>query len=228
MWGGLTVWGIKMAKKFHLNHVWTALIAGLIIVTMDILLDVVAIRLDGGFWVWVGRPLELVINNSGFFSVIWVNFVGYMIEVPTVTYLTLRKCEKVEEKDWGKQIKWTFLIAFLAIAVTGVGSLIALGLNALTKDYFSFITFVVLWFFLIFVLMKRVFSLKVSIPLWRHWNYPMLIFWIAMYGYCLAGIVFLEIQKTQMWFLLLGIVFMAATLGLSLVEMEEKLEMEEK
>ena len=60
MWGGLTVYGIRLAQKLKWNRIQTSLAAGIFIVTMDILLDVVAIRLDGGFWVWVGKELSLI------------------------------------------------------------------------------------------------------------------------------------------------------------------------
>ncbi len=91
MWGGLTVYGIKLAKKLCFGKFLTALCAGFFIVTMDILLDVVAIRLDGGFWTWVGKAITTGITQSTFMSIIWVNFLGYMIETPSVVWLTLRK-----------------------------------------------------------------------------------------------------------------------------------------
>lgn len=56
MWGALTVYGIRLAEKLRMSRIMTALTAGMLIVTMDLLLDVAAIRLDGGFWVWIGKP----------------------------------------------------------------------------------------------------------------------------------------------------------------------------
>lgn len=49
MWGGITVCALRIAKKFSLTKIMTALLSGWLIVSMDLLLDVVAIRLDGGF-----------------------------------------------------------------------------------------------------------------------------------------------------------------------------------
>ena len=62
MWGGLTVYGLRIARRLKLNDFMTALVTGWLIVTMDILLDVAAIRLDGGFWVWDGREITLEIG----------------------------------------------------------------------------------------------------------------------------------------------------------------------
>lgn len=50
MWGGLTVCGLRIARRLGFGKVMTALVTGFLIVSMDLLLDVVAIRLDGGFF----------------------------------------------------------------------------------------------------------------------------------------------------------------------------------
>ena len=70
MWGGLTVYGITLARKLQFGKLFTTLSAGMCIVTMDLLLDVVAIRLDGGFWTWVGNLISLDITQSTFMCVI--------------------------------------------------------------------------------------------------------------------------------------------------------------
>ena len=81
MWGGLTVYGLRIARRLKLNDFMTALVTGWLIVTMDILLDVAAIRLDDGFWVWDGREITMEITHHMFMSVIWVNFLGYMFAI---------------------------------------------------------------------------------------------------------------------------------------------------
>lgn len=209
MWGGLTVYGIKLAQKLKWNRVRTSLMAGMFIVTMDILLDVVAIRLDGGFWLWVGKEINLGIDQHTFMSVIWVNFLGYMIETPTVVWLTLCKREKVAENDWKQQTKHMFLIVLLAILVTAAGSGIALGLNLLTNDWFACIAFVMLWSVLMAMLIHRCFVLKLR-PGKPEW--PMLIFWAAMYGYCLIALCALDIAAAAPWFMAVGMLFTAGTL----------------
>ena len=209
MWGGLTMYGVKLAQKLKWDRVRTALAAGMFIVTMDILLDVVAIRLDGGFWVWVGKEISLTIDQHTFMSVIWVNFLGYMIETPTVVWLTLRKRERVAETDWKQQTKHMFLIALLAILVTAAGSLIALGMNMLTDDWFACVAFVLLWGVLMVMLVRRGIGLRLR-PGKPDW--PMLIFWAAMYGYCLIALCALDIPAEAPWFMAVGLLFTAGTL----------------
>lgn len=215
MWGGLTVYGIKLAQKLKWNKLMTALAAGMFIVTMDILLDVVAIRLDGGFWVWVGKEISLGIDQHTFMSVIWVNFFGYMIETPTVVLMTLRKREKIAPTDFKKQTVHMVLIALGAILVTAAGSLIALGLNAVTNDWFACIAFVLLWTVMFVWMICRCVKLRMrpGKP-----NIPAVVFWLAMYGYCLVALCGLGIHQQVPWFLLVGIVFTAGTLYVTVAE----------
>ena len=222
MWGGLTVYGIKLAKKLKFGKMMTALSAGMFIVTMDILLDVVAIRLDGGFWTWVGNPINTTITQSTFLSVIWVNFLGYMIETPTVVLLTQIKCKKVEEKQFKKQTLGMFLIALGSILVTAVGSLAALGLNAITNDWFACIAFSLLWIFMIGAMVRQAVSRKLMPISMKQWDIPMLIFWFAMYVYCIAGILALGLVKEIPWFLGLGILFVLATFYVGVSEAKNK------
>ena len=219
MWGGLTVYAIKLAQKLKWDRVRTSLVAGMFIVTMDILLDVVAIRLDGGFWVWVGKEISLGIDQHTFMSVIWVNFLGYMIETPTVVWLTLRKREKVSETDWKQQVKHMFLIALAAILVTAAGSGIALGLNLLTDDWFSCIVFVLLWSVLMVMLIHRCVALKLR-PGKTEWS--VLVFWAAMYGYCLIALYALGITAAVPWFMVVGLLFTAGTVYIASANEEEK------
>ena len=211
MWGGLTVYGIRLAKKLNFGKWMTAFAAGFFIVTMDILLDVVAIRLDGGFWVWVGNPINTEITQHTFLSVIWVNFLGYMFETPAVVLLTQLKCKKVKPTEWGKQTLGMFLIAIGAIIVTAVGSLASLGLNAITDDWFACIAFSLLWLAVAVLIIRQAIKIGLRPLCPKKWDVPMLIFWLAMYGYCLIALGYLGLIAALPWLFVVGILFTAAT-----------------
>ena len=211
MWGGLTVYGIRLAKKLNFGKWMTAFAAGFFIVTMDILLDVVAIRLDGGFWVWVGNPINTEITQHTFLSVIWVNFLGYMFETPAVVLLTQLKCKKVKPTEWGKQTLGMFLIAIGAIIVTAVGSLASLGLNAITDDWFACIAFSLLWLAVAVLIIRQAVKIGLRPMCSKKWDVPMLIFWLAMYGYCLIALGYLGLIAVLPWLFVVGILFTAAT-----------------
>jgi len=223
MWGGLTVYGIRLAKRLRFGTVMTCLTAGMLIVTMDLLLDVAAIRLDGGFWVWEGRAINLSVDTHLFMSVIWVNFLGYMIETPAVTYLTLQKERKVHSEDVKGQLLSMILIAVLAVIVTSLGSLIALGLNKLTNDWFSCLAFVLLWIVLAALILRRLWVLRMPVRRVRDWDLPLLIFWLCMYGYCLAALVHLDIHTARPLYFAAGILFCLVTVYLCLADNKEHL-----
>ena len=220
MWGGLTVYAMRLATKLNFGKWMTAFSTGFFIVTMDILLDVVAIRLDGGFWTWVGNPINTEITQHTFLSVIWVNFIGYMFEVPAVVMLTQWKNKKVKEHDWGKQTLWMLIVAVGAILVTAVGSLASLGLNAITDDWFSCLTFSLLWITLAVMIVRQVIKIKLKPLTPQKWDFPMLVFWLSMYGYCLIAIGVLGLIAELPWFFIIGLIFTFGTLLIGISEVK--------
>ena len=110
---------------------------------MDLLLDVAAIRLNGGFWVWDGREITLEITHHMFMSVIWVNFLGYLFETPAVVYLTLRAWERERDTAARKALQ-TVGIGLAGVAFVGVASGLSLLLNSITDEWFACIAFVLL------------------------------------------------------------------------------------
>ena len=55
---------------------------------------------NSGFWMRIGKPIAWGIDQITFMSVIWVNFLGCMIETPTVVWLVLRKRDRLAPMDW--------------------------------------------------------------------------------------------------------------------------------
>jgi hypothetical protein len=191
----------------------TALVTGFLIVSMDLLLDVAAIRLDGGFWVWDGREINTVVNHHMFMSVIWVNFLGYMFETPMVAWLTLKDQEKGNDRPWWKHLLASVLIALGGIAFVGACSGISLGLNAVTDEWFAFIAFLLVWGFVL---------VRILIQYFRHHlngkrEFLAVFFFTAMYAYCFAAIIIpLRIASEHFWLAFLGILLLALTEHLGL------------
>jgi hypothetical protein len=50
----------------------------------------------------------------------------------------------------------------------------------------------------------------------KQWDIAMLVFWMAIYSYCLAGLLSLGFASTVLWFFILGVIFMLATLSLGI------------
>lgn len=221
MWGGITVCALRIARKFSLNKIMTALLAGWLIVSMDLLLDVVAIRLDGGFWVWDGRPINLEINHHMFMSVIWVNFLGYMFEVPAIVYMSLKAFEK--DKDQSKvKIGKSLLIGLGGVAFVGICSYISLFFDKITDEWFSFVAFVLLWTYIFIKLISYLIKNRNKIKISRNKDHPVLIFRFAMYAYCISGLIKLEIIQARPLYGSFAIFLFILTIFLALIEIKEK------
>ncbi|MBQ6594426.1 MAG: DUF422 domain-containing protein [Clostridia bacterium] len=218
MWGGLTVYGLQIARRLKLNDFVTALVTGWLIVTMDILLDVAAIRLNGGFWVWDGREITLQITHHMFMSVIWVNFLGYMFETPVMVLISLRTAAKRDRMPVWKQLLAAIGIGVCGVAFVGAASGISLLLNAITDEWFACIAFVLLWCFVLGMIIRRCISTGTSISSSKNWEVPVLIYWTVMYGFSLAALVHLGIASAVPLYFIFSIIMFAGTLYLAIRE----------
>lgn len=219
MWGGITVCALRIAKKFSLNNFMTAFLSGWMIVSMDLLLDVVAIRLNGGFWVWDGRPITLDINHHMFMSVIWVNFWGYMFEVPSIVYMSLKSWKNMEAKTNLNVLK-SILIGACGVLFVGVASAIALFLNKITDEWFSCIAFLMIWIF-VFIKLTSLLTKKSSKITFGSKRDPILfVFWLSMYVYCIAALFKLKIIAAVPIYGVFAFFLFILTLTLSFIDFE--------
>ena len=211
MWGTLTVCGLRIARRLRFGKVMTALVTGFIIVSMDLLLDVVAIRLDGGFWVWEGRDINTRIDHHMWMSVIWVNFLGYLFETPMVTWLSLKDEERGEMRPWWKFLSASVLIALAGIAFVGACSGLSLWLNSIMDEWFAFVAFIALWSFILCKIILRVREGLLTSP---REHLAMVVFFL-MYSYCFAALIALGIVQQHIPMAILGMILFAGTIYLA-------------
>ena len=221
MWGGLNVCGLRLAEKLGMNEIMTGLVTGWLVVSMDLLLDVAAIRLDGGFWVWEGRAITPDITHHMFMSVIWVNFLGYMFETPVIVYVFLKLKKKLSSMGYGKQLLYVPLITLAGIAAVAAGSGAALGLNMVTDEWFACIAFVILWFFVLVKMIQALYHAGVKLSMPDKDDLCVLVYWMAMYVYSLAGLVHLGIAKDKPFYFIFGILLCAGTAALCIIKRKE-------
>ena len=219
MWGGVAVSARRIAKKFPFGPFMTALFAGWLVVSMDLLLDVAAIRLDGGFWIWDGRPINLAVTHHLFMSVVWVNFLGYLFETPALVYMTeLRR--KRASTSIIKEIFISLLIGAAAVAVVGILSAVALFLDGLTDEWFSCLAFLILWCGVFFKLIITLARLRRNLSIRGKVDWVLFVFWTAMYAYCLAGLWSLGVIQAVPGYGAFGLFLGLTTLALCLVRVE--------
>ena len=217
MWGGISVCALRIARKFNFDNLKTALVGGFLVVTMDLLLDVVAIRLNGGFWVWDGRPITLDINHHMFMSVIWVNFLGYMFEVPAILYMTLKNWEMDQN---GIDSFKSILIGFAGVLFVGICSGISLFLNKISDEWFAFLAFTILWIYILIVLIKSIVVNRNYLTLSGKKDWTIIIFFGSLYIYCILGLVSLDIVRLKPIYGVFAILLSLFSLFLSLVEIK--------
>ena len=220
MWGGLTVYALRIARRLELSPFLTALVGGWLIVTMDLFLDVAAIRLNGGFWIWDGREITLDITHHMFMSVIWVNFLGYMFETPAMIYISLRTAEKRKALPAWKQLLAAIGIGVAGVAFVGAASGISLLLNSVTDEWFACIAFVILWIVVLIVIIRSVIKNSLRLQRPSEWDIPVLIYWLAMYGFCIAALVHLGIAAEKPLYFTAGIVLGFGTTVLAMLKKE--------
>ena len=214
MWGGLTVCGLRIAEKLYMGSLMTAFVTGWLIVSMDLLLDVAAIRLDGGFWVWEGREITLDVNHHMFMSVIWVNFLGYLFETPAVVFFHRLTEERGAKRSAGRIAADTVLVGLGGIAVVGAASGLSLWMNSITDEWFACIAFMSLWGVILACLLLAIARSRNHFTLKGKKDVPVLIFWTAMYGYCLAALWSLGILQERPIYGLLALLLAAGMLML--------------
>lgn len=220
MWGGITVCALRLSRKFSLNKLMTALLASWLIVSMDLLLDVAAIRLDGGFWVWDGRPINLIINHHMFMSVIWVNFLGYMFEVPSIVYMTLRSWERENNKATINIVK-SLLIGVCGVIFVGISSYLALFLDKISDEWFSCLAFCILWIIIFIKLLIKLIKNREKISLEKKKDWTLIIFWSFIYSYLIAGLIKLGIVQALPIYGIFAIFLFVLTIFLAIINLGE-------
>lgn len=219
MWGAVAVCAYRLAKKFKLSPLMTELLSRFFVVSMDLLLDVAAIRLSGGFWVWEGREINLSVSHHTFMSVIWVNFLGYIFETPSIIYYS-EAYWRHKEKSIIKNIIAAIIIGLMSVATVGVLSFISLKLNDITDEWFSFIAFLVLWLYIFIRLIREIFLKRKDIKI-KFFDPALTIFWFALYVYCLTGLVHLGILGAKPIYAVFALALFVGTILLTLINFDK-------
>lgn len=111
-----------------------------------------------------------------------------------------------------RKILMTIGIGLAGVAIVGAASGIALGLNALTDEWFACIAFILLWGFILVRLIMQVIRERGELTFKGKKDWVLLIFWAAMYGYCLAALFSLGILQAVPCYGVLAMILTAGTL----------------
>ncbi|MCF2140387.1 MAG: carotenoid biosynthesis protein [Candidatus Lokiarchaeota archaeon] len=118
-WGLLGITTSELSERFQIPEILQILMSVILAVSYDLFLDVIVIRLEGGFWVWGGFAIDWTINSEALFGIPWGNFIGWFF---VMFYFGLFR--KIGRK-FLKDINWKQnLIRIFAIPILSDGLLL--------------------------------------------------------------------------------------------------------
>ncbi|MFX0091034.1 MAG: carotenoid biosynthesis protein [Candidatus Hodarchaeota archaeon] len=93
-WGLIIYACMQVSDLIGLDEWFKPILDALLGLTIDLSMDTIAIRLDGGFWTWVDVPLEVLPTLNSFMGVNYRNFVAWFLIILVFSFL-LRFEQKV-------------------------------------------------------------------------------------------------------------------------------------
>ena len=216
MWGLLMAYSTKIAHKFNMNRFLASLFAGLLVVGWDLVVDVIAVRIDGGFWTWVDIPIDLTITNNSFLGVTWANYIGYFVIVPTMAWLTLQTWGKVAENDFGKQFIHMMRNYILSLAFFIPVMLVIAILHDVTQGYSSMILFLAIFLGILIAVIRHLMGIRLRLS--RQQDIGMIVLWMVLYPYTLGAMIYLDLHTQTWWLFAYCIVAMIASMYVVLVK----------
>ena len=117
-----------------------------------------------------------------------------------------------------KQLLASVGIGAAGVAFVGAASGISLLLNSVTDEWFACVSFVILWVIVPVVIIRTVLKKNCRLQKPEEWDIPVLIYWAAMYGFCILALIYLGIAVLRPIYFIAGILFGFGTLILGITE----------
>lgn len=205
-------WGILLQTSHEISDCYDfpiiirTLFESIFVVSIDLFLDVVAVRLDGGFWTWKNEVLNLSITSRTFFGVPWGNFYGWFFVIFFMS-LSLHLIDKRQAND--KIVPLTIrviLSVILAESFLFSSLLLTIPLGELV-----WLVFLVQYFGSIIVVVAYSIRNKISKIHQLETFFPLL-FYFFFYGFCISTMIFLGLAIAIPFFFILNIAYAATVL----------------
>ncbi|MHA1254359.1 MAG: carotenoid biosynthesis protein [Promethearchaeota archaeon] len=205
-WGMLLLSSHEISDCYDFPIIIRTLFESFFVVSIDLFLDVVAIRLDGGFWTWKNEVLNLSITSRAFFGVIWGNFYGWFFVIFFMSLILHLFYKRQDSDKIGPLTKRTFLS--VVIAETCIfGSL----LLTITLGELVWLVFLMQYFGSIIVVVVYSIRNKISRSHQLETLFP-LAFYFYFYGFCIATMIYLGLAIEIPFFFILNIAYAATVL----------------
>ncbi|MHA1451371.1 MAG: hypothetical protein ACTSRD_00760, partial [Promethearchaeota archaeon] len=174
----------------------------------DLFLDVVAVRLEGGFWTWIGVPLTAEINADAILAIPWGNYFGWFCVV-FYSSLVLYFIDKRFTQDSFKVLALRTLGGVIAAEILlFLSLLLALVFQLIHAVWFLFLFLYLggtVFILIYFIRTKN--SFKTKLDSWFPW-----IYFCFSYLFCLITMIALGLVGEITWYFVLLCVFMVGSL----------------
>ena len=206
-WGMLLMTAQDISRRLKLPLHIRIFFEAAFVVSTDIMLDVIAIRLEGGFWVWDTVSTDLTITNSSFFGVGWMNFIGWYFVIFFASLFLHIMNKKIKQKSWVWQIAKVLIIPTVSyLGLFGILTAIYFGFPGYSWLAFLGLYFISMLIPLIYILRKRPIEIEKTQSV-----FPLL-FYIFCYLFSVAAMIALGLVAEVLWFFFVGLVLFGITM----------------
>jgi len=112
-WAMIITCSMDTTDHFGLHPISRPFLDTLLALTLDLTMDAIAIRIDGGFWDW-GYGLPTYISPLTYFGVIWANYMGWFLIV-----LIFSSILRLERKIWRDKVNLLVIVYHLIVPFLG-------------------------------------------------------------------------------------------------------------
>lgn len=205
-WGTLLLTVQEISRRLNFPLLVRLLFEAAFVVSTDIMMDVVVIRLDGGFWTWTGIETDMAITNTSFLGVSWMNYIGWFFVIFFVS-LFIQLFNKIKTDSWKSHILKIFTIPIISYAAL-YGALFVIGTTAYQHSGFVFVGlyFISILIPLVYFLKKRPSKITKTPSLF------FFIYYLFVYVFSTSAVVHLGLASKAPWFFILGLTFFGTTM----------------
>ncbi len=219
IWGAWISVALLGAKKFKLNSIMTGLVAYAIVIGFDFMFDVIAVRIDGGMWVWDNVVVDYSISKDSFFGVNWRNFIGYIAILVPFTLVTDWTNKKFSlSGNIKKQILFVFINCILSLILFVI--IISIR-NKIIKivPYFSMVTFITVFGSTIGYMIYKM--TRKNMVYFKNFDPIFLITWIGFYIVCIISSFILGVATSQPLFFVVNMLLFILTMSIGVMSNKE-------
>lgn len=221
MWGGLMSLSNSQAKKFQKNWFITGLITYFLVIGWDLMFDVIAVRIDGGLWVWDNAVIDYSITKTSLYGVNYSNYFNYLaILIPYTFFCNFnRKNFNLNQSSVGKNLLFS-LINFVEAFVGFICILIPFRLlnrNVCDEGFYRpafIIVFIAIFLYILFTFFKK------KVTLMKKPDIGFMIMYIGCYVVSIVTCFITGVANNQPWFFIVHLIILAITILIGTIDIK--------